>query len=750
MNRQSKNEIIAEANIISHGEIITRRSFSKILKGAGIGLFLFVFSGFCSVALAQTGSISGTVADDNSGEIIQGEVKLLNSNTEAASSGGAFDFTGLAEGDYTLLVNSPGYYSRAIEINLSADEKIEQIIGLAGVSANEQRALNFSNTLSTERTNDFGDYSIKEALVRVPGIQVSREGEINIRGTGFDSYNVTLNGQRLANTGFENRSFDLASISVDAIRKLEVIKVLTPDMDADALGGVINLHTTQLAGKERKLSARLGGGANTQYLSRNGPGNRAWLNYSEKFQENISVALNLSYQEDQQGWEELNLSYGLADFGSGLVDVVEQISPSLHMDNRGRFGSTVSVSYDPAEEESYFFRAMVATDNRENVSHANNWLAQGDWVDQLTTGAEGELGTYSHDARQQSTDITQATFQAGGEHQLETLDISYSAGWSQSIVDRAEHLFPFEIGGFDYAIDWSDRARPSMTVTNRPTQIMEDGSVDRRFMIGQEFERTLEEHVNNEISARVDVNYPIGLGSLKAGVSTRLSIKDGEYDENFFTYNRTLRMVSFNMLREPNRNIDIIGNDYTIPWLVNTGDARSFFDNQRPVFSGDDNLNRSRSEIRNYHSSEHINAGYGMATFEFGKLSVIGGARLELAYAEYTGNQVTFDDGGDFIESNEVIDSGNDLRIFPNAQFIFDATENSSAKLAYTRTMARPNYIALTPFERVNHFDSTIFRGNPQLDPVTSDNLDLMLEYSFDNNAHISVGGFYKELSDFV
>ncbi|HBX65900.1 MAG TPA: hypothetical protein DEG32_06975, partial [Balneolaceae bacterium] len=72
-------------------------------------------------------------------------------------------------------------------------------------------------------------------------------------------------------------------------------------------------------------------------------------------------------------------------------------------------------------------------------------------------------------------------------------------------------------------------------------------------------------------------------------MSSRWSSKEGEYDENRFEYNRTLRMISFNMLREPNRNIDVINDAYNIPWFVNTENARAFFESQRPLFTGDDN-----------------------------------------------------------------------------------------------------------------------------------------------------------------
>ncbi|MEX0720968.1 MAG: TonB-dependent receptor [Balneolaceae bacterium] len=748
MKNQNKKDLIPA--LVSK-EQRRQSAFSKLIWSSCLSISISIMIGFFAIVSAQTSSISGQVTDAQTEEALPGsQLELSGLNlVVVADEDGNFEFSDIRSGIYVLKVHSAGYKTRNIELNLSSGESIVQQIGLAGLSTKEQRNANFSSVIDIDQIQEFGDYSVKEALVRVPGIQVSREGDINIRGAGYDAYAVTFNGQRMAGTGLGIRSFDLGSISTDVIRELEVKKVLTPDMDADALAGVINLNTKQAAG-ERKLSARAGGGLNTQYGSITEPESRFWVNYAERFQDDLSVALTLNYQQQQKGWEELGIDYGLAEVENGPVDVVEEVAPALHDDDRKRFGSSLDLQYDPTDESHYYFRALFTSEDRKQVDHTNSWQANGDWIDQFTTGAEGGLGTHSHNARQQNIDISQSTFQAGGQHFLESLDLSYSAGWSQSIINNHDILFPFELEGYNLSLNWEDRTRPALTPTNQPTTVLDDGSVDRRFMIGQEFERIIEEHAHNEITARIDVNYPFSIGSLKAGTSARLSYKNGEYDENSFEYNRTMRMVSFNMMREPYRNIEVIGGDYRLPWLVETSDARAFFDNQRPVFSGDENLRRFRSEIRTYNTAEHIYAGYGMATFEFGKLEVIGGARVELTNSEFEGNMVDFDEAGEFIQSEETTESENDFRLFPNAQLAYSVTDQSSIRLAYSRTMARPDFFALTPFQRINHMDSTIFRGNPQLDPLTSHNLDAMLEHSFNNIGSISIGAFYKELDNFI
>lgn len=606
----------------------------------------------------------------------------------------------------------------------------------------------FTSVLTIKQIRAFGDYSAKEALIRIPGSQVSRDGEINLRGAGYNSYAVLLNGQRIANTGLGTREINLGNFSTDAIRQIQVTKVLDPSMDADALAGVINLSTVQPSGENRKLSAIAGGGANPLYISRTGPGSRGWLNYTEQFSAEFSIAFNLSFQQDYNSREELGIGYGVEEFNGGQADVINRVSPSLQIDESSRLLSTLEARYVPSGASSYYFRAFFNNDDMELVTHRDSWLPNEGWVNQTTT--EGEMGVFSHEASLQNINTTYYVFQGGGKHEFESVNLIYNAGWSQGRAENNDYLFPFQIEGLDYSVNLNDWNRPQLEITNRPSQILDDGTVDRQFMIGQNFERTLEEHVNNEFTTRVDVEYPISPGTIKAGTNVRLSSKDGEYDQNSFEYNRTLRMISFNMLREPNRNVDVINDNYRIPWFVNTDNARAFLETQRPLFTGDDNLRAYESEIRNYNNVEQIYAAYAMADLDFGKANLKGGVRVEYFTSKYTGNEVIFNEDGDLESANEVEESTTGFQLFPNAQLGFDISEKSSLRLAYSQSIDRPDYFFLTPFERIDNQDSTLYSGEHLLDPVISDNIDLMIKQQVSNTGIISVAAFYKELSNFV
>ncbi len=71
-------------------------------------------------------------------------------------------------------------------------------------------------------------------------------------------------------------------------------------------------------------------------------------------------------------------------------------------------------------------------------------------------------------------------------------------------------------------------------------------------------------------------------------------------------------------------------------------------------------------------------------------------------------------------------------------------------RAAYTRTLARPNYYDLVPYQIVFREDDEIERGNPALKPTTSNNLDLLAEHYFHSVGVVSGGVFYKRLNDYI
>jgi len=746
---------------------------SQILLGkavrytAALAVVMAMLSSVAPEALrAQSGHLTGKVYGEQSGHVLSGakvSIPAIGIST-LTDRDGRYVLRRVPSGDYDLEVSMLGYEPRQVSVNLGSGQKElpvylpeayaggDRIFGTQARGEqirayNRQKQAHQSRSvLGPEQRDRFGDYTVRDALIRVPGVQAGSNREINLRGIGLHSYNVTLDGQRMATTGLGDRSVDLGMFSTDLIDELQVIRVVSPDMDAEALSGVVNLTTYQPVGGPRRLSVHAGGGANTKYAGFTGPDQRASLRYYDTLSEELALSGSLSYLQQSHSREFLGIRYGLADFGDGPVDVLENISPGLRHDTRQSIGGHLQLTYEPSPRAVYHIRGLVNVDNRMITSHTDSFSANGDWISPDTTGLIGNQGIYRHEAREQETATSMYFLKGSGNHYLEGLHIDYSLEWNQSNVDRRSYLFPFARPGLNFSIDHSDRDRPHMTITNQQF-ILQDGSIDRRFVNFSSMNRTFDHHVANHFSGKFNLQIPFSIGEFKTGTNIQLRNKTGEYDELHLTYMRTPNMTRFIMLDQ--RDVSLM-DDYVMPWLIHTENARVFYNARRPLFTMDENRNRQNSDIWNYESSEYILAGYGMTTLELGRFRLLAGARIEYTIAEYEGYSVLFD-LVDNVDPSAPAKSENDyIHVLPNVQLGVALNEYTSVLLAYSNTLARPDYNFLTPFELINVQDSTIFRGNPGLEPVTSQNVDLILERSLHFYGRVEVGVFYRRISDMI
>ena len=602
-----------------------------------------------------------------------------------------------------------------------------------------------NSVISSEQSAQFADYSIENALLRLPGIQRGNVGEINIRGVGYGRYNVTIDGQRLGSTGLGDRSFDLGSISADLVRDIEVIRVLRPDMYADGLAGTVNLVTNQPFGGQRVLNASIGGGGTPRYFTYSGLAGNASLNYYDSPRDDFSIVFGLSYQTDHQPSELLGIEYGIADFGNGPVDVIEQVAPGIYTNQAGRLGSRLQMTYQPSERTSYNLQGMLNLHNREIQRHNNTWSAGGDWISQESTGMTGGLGSYGYNASLKDSDVTQYVVNVRANHLLDFFNVDYDLGWAQTTIDHQDYSIPFLLERLDHSIDPHDRNRPTMQPTN--VGIGQDGSIDRRLLRLQDMDHIIDFHIDNRYTANLNLEFPFVLGSFKLGGDILYNHKDGAFTATEMRYIRPLTQFRFFMVQ--GGRFDVLDH-YHMPWVVDMGKAQNFIDTNEPLMRVDENVFHMRSDVWNYDAYENIYSGYGMLTFNVGNLTLMGGARLEHSDNSYDGRKVFFNQFGTYVETYDTTSSNSNTHFFPNAQIKYKMGSRSHVHIAWSRSIARPDFNLMAPFERVDNQNSALFRGNPELEPVISDNLDLMFEHDLPSSGLLGLGVFYKELSGFI
>lgn len=153
------------------------------------------------------------------------------------------------------------------------------------------------------------------------------------------------------------------------------------------------------------------------------------------------------------------------------------------------------------------------------------------------------------------------------------------------------------------------------------------------------------------------------------------------------------------------------------------------------------------SEIADgYTASEDIYSGYLMSTQKLGdKMSLLAGLRLEQTKVNYHGFEY-FERAETF---DEVSASKDYISVLPGVHLKYTPTSKSVFRLAYTKTISRPNYRDIVPYTKCDINDMEIFFGNPDIKPTLANNFDLLGEYYLGSTGLLSAGIFMKNIRDY-
>ena len=159
--------------------------------------------------------------------------------------------------------------SLTFTLTATADELDEVVISVFqdGIikGLNKQKSdLNITNVVSADQIGKYPDDNVGDVIKRIAGVSMQGDqGEarnIVMRGLGPGLNSVTLNGERIPSAEGDNRNIQLDLIPSAMVQSIEVNKTLTPDMEADAIGGSVNLITRSKPSGFRANITAAGGG----------------------------------------------------------------------------------------------------------------------------------------------------------------------------------------------------------------------------------------------------------------------------------------------------------------------------------------------------------------------------------------------------------------------------------------------------------------------------------------------------------
>ena len=203
-------------------------------------------------------------------------------------------------------------------------------------------------------------------------------------------------------------------------------------------------------------------------------------------------------------------------------------------------------------------------------------------------------------------------------------------------------------------------------------------------------------------------------------------------------------------------------------WLAHDGEANfAFLESYYQSVNGDsisfDAVRRNNS----FEVEEDIISTYMEFDFE-GEvadmfLSATAGVRYEMTDVTVNGTQAPIT-GLTILDQTEMLAGFGDAQsiatesdydvLLPNFSVRLEITDDLIARFAASSTITRPTLNSMSPVTVITTTrqggDLTSTSGNPALEPFKSDNLDLSLEYYYDEASYASIGYFRKLVSNFI
>ena len=728
-------------------------------------LLSFLFSTL--VFAVESGVIKGKIKDDDNYSLAGANVYIKSLGVGTSSNqNGEYTLVEIPEGKYEITISYLGYKKEVVDVTVQNGKTTlsnvtlkpatiegkeivvmgDRLKGQAKALSQQRSNENISNIISSEQMGRFPDANIGDALKRVPAINVYYDqGEAryaNIRGTEPKLNSVMINGERMPSAEGDTRAIQLDLVSSDMVQTIEVNKAVMPEMDADAIGGSINL-ITRFAPNGLRLSGTLGSGYN---LVAEKPQYIGSFILGQRFADNkLGVILSGSYFDNNFGSNNVEGDWAINGAMGNIYPNKWEIRE--YRLRRLRENISAAVDYEVSPTSTLNFNAIYTHRNdwenrygtafKLGVPDANG-LTTADITKKVKAGSSTSDG-----ARLEEQNVY--NFSLSGKHLIaDVLSMDWAATYSKASEEKnPERYISFKAKKVSVSVDYSDLEKPYVNPVDLASI---DNSKFKLDALTDAHKYTDEKNT----SLRLNFNLPlIASGDNKSILKFggKYKAKDKERKNNFFSYtplNGNLATMDLTNWSDFT-NSDFLAGNYKVGNFPTANYIGNIDVNNSSLFKKTDEPSEYAPD--NYTATEKVTAGYAQLEQNLGsKLLMIAGVRIENTSVNYTGNK--FNDQTESVSSVSGSDSYTDF--LPGIHFKYNFDENTILRLAWTNTLSRPNYYDLVPYFSIAAEDLLISMGNPSLKPTRSTNLDLMGEKYFETVGLVSAGVFYKNIKDFT
>ena len=782
------------------------------IKSISIITFLLSFT-----HLAYAGDVSGKVTGSSSGDFLPGANVMLDGTNYGTSSDrfGNYKIGGVPEGDYTLKVTYVGYADFSDSVTVGSDDVMVDVsldvdyvsmegVNVTGLAQGQAKALsqqksagNIKNVVSRDQMEKFPDQNVADVLQRLPGVALeSDHGEgryVQIRGAEASLNTTTINGVKVPSPE-DVRKISLDIIPSYSLGSVEVTKAITPDMDADAIGGHVNLITKNAFDYDGQfMEAKVAGGHRPLYGK---SGSMGAFTYGNQFMDgNLGLIVSGSYEFNDMKTDNIELEWN--DKYETVSDVVDSeedetyvvdetdgvIINDMQLKNyslsRERVGVTTSLDYKLANDSKLYlnFISNTYTDNenrnrlRYRFDKSVDEETPGSGYSNVTsTAGTANLARIARELKSRSSISKINSFSLGGDHALGKLglDWAFTKSYAEELRDPSVNA-EFIVKDINMAYEFTDNNHPQITsFTDEDGAAFDQHDLSKYELDAIELEGNyipnkkspngnLVSGEDQVIAFNMSMPLSIGGGNGEVKLGAKLSRKDKKSDKSGaevweWDGDDDLIMQGFNM--------DIEGEDYMDGNYVHTNglDVKKIRDHMSANLGSYAILPMYEDAIlETWDATEDITAFYGMADMRFGKVNFIGGARMEKTSSTYNSwagavedaedNEGTIDESlAAYFTAQKVTKEY--TNVLPMAHVRYEVNDQALVRAAYTETIARADFAALVPFIAADGDDAEA--GNPELESAHSQNIDIMLEYYPAGLGVFSFGYFSKSIDNYI
>ena len=713
----------------------------------------------CSIIASE---IRGVVQDEESKELMIGaHVVFESNNSEDIYQGisgmdGSYFIKNIPDGSYKITVSYIGYFTQKEDINIQGNtnknillkldfDSLEEVFIQSdnrGTDAQarglEKQSANVLNIISAKQIELSPDITVANVIQRVSGLSIERNASGDpqyaiIRGMDKRYNNTLVNGIKIPSPDNENRFVPLDIFPAVFLERLEVYKSLTANMEADAIGGTVNMIMKNAPLKE-SFEADIQLGVNH-------------LNYERGFDKYSRSTLKKESPSERYG---LDYSAVPDDFATENM-IEERVTPLPDIFANATYGNRyfnnkLGVMVGASFQNSYRPVTNYFYDPTVNVREGRgNPLVMQELIDRETSSQLQRMA--AHAKLDYSIDDNNSLDLYVGKYFLNEYRVRNQVRRENFVTANSFAVYPitrfsnilqdittFDLGGdhrvLDYfQLDWNavysvaKNDLPDDGVFARSANYNREDdelTTEQVYFQGTRNSRAWERNKDNDLSLYLNVSFKPNLinenTEFQFGGVARNKVRDNYY--NYYNY------------------AQIIGQIRGVNW-DDFGDV-DFLAMANPRGSG------NNSNLV-YDATENIYAGYFNTKWQFNKTEVQAGIRAEQTFQSYEINELSASSND--IEAEKEQDY---LDFFPSLSIKQTLSEKSYLKATYFKGISRPGFYEIVPTIRSAGGGDSFYseRGNADLKPSYGHSADLRYEFFPNSIDQILVGVFYKSIVD--